>query len=58
MAYKYIIDLTIWIILTVYGGEGAIMMLMVSIGYLLLNIYGIIKWNQKAKHESKEGGKA
>ena len=44
-----IIDLVIWIILTIHGGEGAIMMLMVSIGYFLLNIYGIVKWNKKAK---------
>ncbi len=46
-----IIDLIIWIILTIHGGEGAIMMLMVSIGYFLLNIYGIIKWNRKAKKD-------
>ena len=44
-----IIDLVIWIILTIHGGEGAIMMLVVSIGYFLLNIYGIVKWNKKAK---------
>ena len=31
---------------TVIGG---LMMLMVSIGYFLLNIYGIVKWNKKAK---------
>ena len=30
-------------------GEGFIMMLLVSIGYLLINIYGVIKWNLEAK---------
>ena len=48
-----VIDLTIWIILTINGGEGSTMMLLVSIGYFLLNIYGIIKWNRKAKKEVK-----
>lgn len=44
-----IIDLIIWIITVINGGEGSIMMLLVSIGYLLINIYGIISWNKKAK---------
>ena len=44
-----IIDLIIWIITTANGGNGAIMMLLVSIGYLLINIYGVIKWNIEAK---------
>lgn len=29
------------------------MMLLVSIGYLLINIYGIIKWNIDAKKGEK-----
>lgn len=44
-----IIDLFIWIITAVNHGEGAIMMLFVSIGYLLINIYGVIRWNLEAK---------
>lgn len=48
-----IVDLIIWIITTIQGGEGAIMMLLVSVGYLLINIYGVIKWSIEAKN-SKE----
>ena len=44
-----IIDLIIWTITVINGGEGSIMMMLVSIGYLLINIYGIISWNKKAK---------
>lgn len=43
------IDLSIWIITFINKGEGSAMMLLVSIGYLLINIYGIIKWNVEAK---------
>ena len=43
-----IIDLLIWLITTINHGEGAIMMLFVSIGYLLINIYGVITWNLEA----------
>ena len=49
-----IIDLSIWIITFVGRGEGSTMMLLVSIGYLLINIYGIIKWNIEAKKNRKE----
>lgn len=38
------IDLGIWIITFVNKGEG-------SIGYLLINIYGIIKWTLEAKRD-------
>ncbi len=48
-----VIDLTIWIIVVAGGGEGSIMMLLVSIGYALLNIYGIIKWQVEAKKNKK-----
>ncbi len=44
-----IIDLIIWIITVINNGSGSVMMLMVSIGYLLINIYGVIKWNMEAK---------
>lgn len=43
-----VIDLGIWIITFINKGEGSLMMLLVSIGYLLINIYGIIKWNREA----------
>jgi nicotinamide mononucleotide transporter len=44
-----IIDLIIWSITVLNNGTGSIMMLLVSIGYLLINIYGIIRWNIEAK---------
>lgn len=44
-----VIDLSIWLITFINKGEGSTMMLLVSIGYLLINIYGIIKWNIEAK---------
>ena len=44
-----IINLLIWLITTINHGEGAIMMLFVSIGYLLINIYGVIRWNLETK---------
>ena len=44
-----IIDLIIWIITVIDKGNGSIMMLLVSIGYLLISIYGVIKWNIEAK---------
>ena len=46
---KYLMDLIIWIITFINKGEGSAMMLLVSIGYLLINIYGVIKWNIEAK---------
>lgn len=48
-----IIDLIIWIITAINGGSGSIMMLLVSLGYLLINIYGVIKWNIEAKRNRK-----
>lgn len=48
-----IIDLIIWIITVINGGNGSVMMLLVSIGYLLINIYGVIKWNIEAKKNKK-----
>lgn len=49
-----IIDLLIWISRTMNHGSNSIMMLLVSIGFLLINIYGIIKWTKSSKKESKE----
>ena len=46
-----VVDLCIWIITFINKGEGSAMMLLVSIGYLLINIYGIMKWNIEAKVE-------
>ena len=44
-----IIDLGIWMIIFLNHGESSFMML-VSIGYFLINIYGIIKWSIEAKN--------
>lgn len=52
-----IIDLAIWIITAINHGEGAIMMLLVAIGYLLINIYGIIKWTIEAKKNKYKNNK-
>ena len=49
------IDLIIWIITVINGGSGSLMMLLVSIGYLLINIYGVIRWNIEAKKNKKTG---
>lgn len=39
-----IVDLIIWIILFINNTPNSFMMLIVSIGYLILNIYGIYRW--------------
>lgn len=44
-----IIDLTIWIIMTINNGSNSWMMLFSSLAYLLINVYGIIKWSIEAK---------
>lgn len=44
-----VIDLSIWIITFINKGQNSTMMLLVSLGYLLININGIIKWNIEAK---------
>ncbi len=49
-----IIDLGIWVLTFINKGEGSTMMLLVSIGYLLINIYGIVKWNIEAKKGRKD----
>lgn len=50
-----VIDLSIWIITFINKGKGSTMMLLVSIGYLLINVYGIIKWNIEAKKGANNG---
>ncbi len=52
--FNNVIDLGIWIITFMNKGEGSFMMLLVSIGYLLINIYGIIKWNIELKKNNRE----
>lgn len=42
-----VIDTIIWVITFINHGEGSFMMLLCAIGFLLLNIYGIVKWNKK-----------
>jgi nicotinamide mononucleotide transporter len=43
-----IVDLVIWIINVINQGSNSIMMLVVSIAYLLINVYGIIAWKKRA----------
>lgn len=44
-----IIDLAIWTIALINKGDGAFMMFLVATGYLLINVYGIYKWQKEAK---------
>ena len=44
LLFNNIIDLTIWIINFIYNSPNSFMMIIVSIFYLLINIYGIYKW--------------
>ena len=46
-----IIDLAIWIITALANGPQSLMMLLASMGFLLINIYGIFKWNLEASKE-------
>lgn len=41
------IDLIIWIVNFMNHTQNSAMMLLVSIGYLLINVYGLIKWYKK-----------
>ena len=43
------VDLGIWVINAINKTPNSMMMLLVSIGYLLINVYGIIKWNKMSK---------
>lgn len=49
-----VFDLAIWCITFLQKGDNATMMLLVSIGYLFINLYGIVKWSIEAK-KSKKG---
>jgi len=44
-----VVDLVIWIIMVTHDGQGATMMLLASIGYLLINLWGIYKWGRQRK---------
>lgn len=51
--FNNIVDLIIWSINAWYGTPNAMMMLIVSIGYLLINIYGLYKWlDSEEKYEN------
>lgn len=41
-----IIDMIIWVINTILHKSNSMIMLIVSLGYLLMNIYGILKWKK------------
>lgn len=47
--FNNIIDLAIWIIMTINHGSGSWMVLLSSLAYFLINVYGIIKWSIEAK---------
>ena len=46
-----ILDLFLWTFAVINHGDGAIMLLLVSIGYTIINIFGIIKWQKAIKKE-------
>lgn len=48
-----VIDLSIWTLTFINKGENSTMMLLVSIGYLLINLYGIFKWQLSIKKGTK-----
>ena len=43
------VDLIIWIVNFINHTTNSTMMLLVSIGYLPINIYGLIKWYRKSR---------
>ena len=45
------VDLIIWIVNFINSTANSTMMLLVSIGYLLINIYGLFKWYKKSRYE-------
>lgn len=45
------VDLIIWVVNFMNNTVNSTMMLLVSIGYLLINIYGLIKWYKKSGYE-------
>jgi nicotinamide mononucleotide transporter len=46
-----VIDLIIWIIVFIGSGSNSFMMLLSSIAYLAINIWGIYSWSKKARLE-------
>lgn len=51
--FNNVIDLIIWLINTINNTQNAIMMLIVSIGYMLINIYGLFNCLElEAKYEN------
>lgn len=44
--FNNIIELSIWTIVFINGGVNSFMMVLVSIVYLVINIYGIFSWNK------------
>lgn len=48
-------DLIIWTLLFIRGGEGAFMIFLASIGFLLINIYGLVNWHRKANSNPASG---
>ena len=45
------VDLIIWVVNYMNNTVNSTMMLLVAIGYLLINIYGLIKWYKKSGYE-------
>ena len=48
------VDMIIWTILFINKGVGSFMMFLVALGYLIINIYGIIKWTIEAKKNNSK----
>lgn len=49
-----VIDLVIWTLVLTRGGENALMMFLASVGFLVINLYGIVNWHQRAKLKEME----
>lgn len=50
LLFNNTIDLSIWIINVISGNPNSIMMLLTSISYLAINLYGLIMWHKNSKH--------
>ena len=51
--FNNVFDLAIWIINATKNTPNSQMMLIVSIGYLLINIYGLVRWIKFEKSNKK-----
>ena len=51
--FNNVFDLAIWIINFINGSANSFMMLIVSVGYLVFNIVGIIIWKKKIINSEK-----